>query len=124
MHTVNPLALAAQLDEFWSPRVIGEVDDHFIKVAKVRGTLVWHSHPLEDEMFMVLRGRLRIEMIDSAVELSAGDVFVVPKGVEHNPVADEECLLMLFERKSTAHTGDTQTALTRSLAEQLRPLQD
>ncbi len=122
MHTVNPLALAAQLTELWSPRVIGEVDEHYIKVAKVHGTLVWHQHPQEDEMFMVLRGHLRIEMRETSVELSAGDVFVVPKGVEHNPVADEECLLMLFERKTTAHTGDQHTAMTRSQAEQLRPL--
>jgi mannose-6-phosphate isomerase-like protein (cupin superfamily) len=117
---VSPRHLAASLTEFWSPRVIAEVDDAYIKVAKVKGSLVWHSHDVEDELFLVLKGRLRIEMEDSAVELGEGELFVVPKGVRHNPVAEEECLLLLVERKSTLHTGDTVTGKTRSVEEQLR----
>ena len=118
---VSPARVAGALTELWSPRVIGELDDAYIKVAKVQGTLAWHSHDNEDEMFLVLEGRLRIEMEGSTVELGEGDMYVVPKGVRHNPVADEECLIMLVERKSTLHTGEVTTSKTRSLEEQLRP---
>jgi mannose-6-phosphate isomerase-like protein (cupin superfamily) len=113
---------AAALSELWSPRVVGEVDDAYIKVAKVQGSLAWHAHDDEDEMFLVLSGRLRIEMEDGAVELQEGEMFVVPKGMRHNPVAEQECCILLIERKSTRHTGDVVTGKTRSVAEQLRPL--
>ena len=119
---VSPKQAAASLAEHWSPRVIGEVDDSYVKVAKVQGTFGWHSHEHEDELFLILKGHLRIEMEDGAVDLDEGDLYVVPKGVRHNPVAEEECHLMLFERKSTLHTGDAVTEKTRSLEEQLRPL--
>ncbi len=119
---VSPLDVASRLDELWSPRVIAEVDDSFVKVAKVHGTLTWHSHDDEDELFYILKGVLRIEMEDRTVELRAGEAFVVPKGVRHNPVAEEECLLMLIERKSTLHTGSEVTDRTRSVEEQLRPV--
>jgi len=102
--------------------VIAEVDDAYVKVAKVHGSLAWHSHDDEDEFFYVLAGKLRIEMEDRAVELDAGDAFVVPKGVRHNPVAERECLVMLIERKTTQHTGTTVTAKTRTIADQLRPV--
>jgi mannose-6-phosphate isomerase-like protein (cupin superfamily) len=117
---VSPKLIAASLPELWSPRVIAEVDDAYIKVAKVDGTLAWHCHENEDELFLVLKGHLRIEMEGRTVELGEGEMFVVPKGVRHNPVAEQECHLMLIERKSTLHTGDVVTAKTRSLAEQLR----
>jgi mannose-6-phosphate isomerase-like protein (cupin superfamily) len=116
---ISPGQAAAALTEFWSPRVIGELDDSYIKVAKVKGTLAWHSHENEDELFLVLKGKLRIEMEGGAVELGEGEMFVVPRGIRHNPVAEEECHLMLIERKSTLHTGDVVTEKTRSLAEQL-----
>lgn len=119
---VSPGLLAAALDELWSPRIIAEVDDACVKVAKVQGTLAWHSHDDEDELFFVLKGRLRIEMDDRTVELAEGQMFVVPRGVRHNPVAEQECHVMLVERRSTRHTGNERTALTRSLADQLRPL--
>ncbi|MDQ0016828.1 mannose-6-phosphate isomerase-like protein (cupin superfamily) [Variovorax boronicumulans] len=118
----TPKQVAASLTEFWSPRVVAEVDDAYIKVAKVQGSLAWHSHDEEDELFLVLKGHLRIEMEAGAVELGEGEMFVVPKGVRHNPVADEECHLMLIERKTTLHTGSTVTEKTRSLADQLRPV--
>ena len=119
---VSPKQIAASLTELWSPRVIGEVDDAYIKVAKVRGSLAWHSHENEDELFLILKGRLRIELEGNAVELGEGEMYIVPKGVRHNPVAEEECQLMLIERKSTLHTGTVTTEKTRSLAEQLRPV--
>jgi mannose-6-phosphate isomerase-like protein (cupin superfamily) len=118
----SPRQVAASLAEYWSPRVIAEVDDAYIKVARVLGTFTWHAHEQEDELFLVLAGRLRIEMEAGNVELSEGDMFVVPKGVRHNPVADEECHLLLVERKSTLHTGDVVTEQTRSIEDQLRPL--
>jgi mannose-6-phosphate isomerase-like protein (cupin superfamily) len=102
--------------------VVAVVDDAYVKVAKVHGSLAWHSHENEDELFLVLKGHLRIEMESGSVELGEGDMFVVPKGVRHNPVAENECHLMLIERKSTLHTGDVVTENTRSLAEQLRPV--
>ena len=116
---VSPKAAAAALAEYWSPRVIGELDDSYLKVAKVLGTFGWHSHGDEDELFMVLEGRLRIEMELNTVELAAGELFVVPKGVRHNPVAEAECLILLIERKSTLHTGNQPTDRTRSIAQQL-----
>lgn len=119
---VSPRQVATSLTEFWSPRVIGEVDDAYIKVAKVHGSLAWHSHDNEDELFLVLKGRLRIELEDSVVELGEGEMYVVPKGIRHNPVAENECQIMLIERKSTLHTGTESTERTRSLADQLRPL--
>ncbi|MGB7196351.1 MAG: cupin domain-containing protein [Collimonas pratensis] len=118
----SPKQIAAALTEHWSPRVVAEVDDSYIKVAKVKGSLAWHSHDNEDELFLILKGHLRIEMEQGSVELSEGEMFVVPKGVRHNPVAEEECHLMLIERKSTLHTGDVVSEKTRSLAEQLRPV--
>ncbi|MDB5857059.1 MAG: Cupin 2 conserved barrel domain protein [Ramlibacter sp.] len=119
---VCPQEVAAGLTELWSPRVVGEVDDAYVKVAKVHGSLAWHSHANEDEMFLVLKGSLRIELEGGAVELREGQMFVVPKGVRHNPVAENECHLLLIERKSTLHTGDVTTEKTRTVADQLRPV--
>ena len=119
---VSPQMVAAQLTEHWSPRVIAEFDDSFVKVAKVKGTLAWHSHDNEDELFYILKGSLTIEMEGRQVVLHEGDSFVVPKGVRHNPVAEQECHLMLIEKKSTLHTGTEVTGKTRSIAEQLRPV--
>lgn len=121
-NVVSPGEIAAALTEHWSPRVIAELDDSYVKVAKVQGTLAWHSHDDEDELFYILKGSLRIEMEDRTVVLRQGEAFVVPKGVRHNPVAEHECYVMLIERKTTLHTGAEVTDRTRSLADQLRPL--
>jgi mannose-6-phosphate isomerase-like protein (cupin superfamily) len=118
----SPRKIAAALTDLWSPRVVAEVDDAYVKVAKVCGTFGWHTHADEDELFYILKGHLRIEMETGAVDLDEGDVYVVPKGTRHNPVADDECHVMLIERKSTLHTGDLVTERTRSIAEQLREL--
>lgn len=122
MNVRSPAQLAASLDELWSPRVIAEVDDAYIKVARVHGTFGWHAHAEEDELFLVLKGELRIEMESGSVMLGEGELYVVPKGVRHNPVAEEECHVLLVERKSTLHSGDTVTDRTRSIAEQLRSI--
>jgi mannose-6-phosphate isomerase-like protein (cupin superfamily) len=118
-NAVSPKSIADALTELWSPRVVAEVDDSYVKVAKVHGQLAWHSHEHEDELFFILKGRLRIEMDSGAVELAEGEAFVVPKGVRHNPVAEEECHVMLIERKSTLHTGNEVTPKTRTIEEQL-----
>ena len=119
---VSPERIATALTELWSPRVIAELDDSFVKVAKVQGSLAWHSHDNEDELFFILKGSLRIEMEERTVVLRQGEAFVVPKGVRHNPVAENECHIMLIERKTTLHTGTEVSDKTRSLADQLRPL--
>jgi mannose-6-phosphate isomerase-like protein (cupin superfamily) len=118
----NPSAIAARLDELWSPRVIAEVDEVYVKVARLEGTLGWHAHEGEDELFLVLRGTLRLEMEAGPVTLRQGELYVVPKGVRHNPVAESECHVLLVERKATLHTGDQVNERTRSIADQLRPL--
>ncbi|WP_223786894.1 cupin domain-containing protein [Marinicella meishanensis] len=118
---VNLLATAAKITEHWSPRVVGEVDDSYVKIAKVKGEFTWHDHQ-EDEFFMVLEGQLTIHMEDHTVTINAGEFYVVPKGVMHNPVAQEECTVLLFEKKSTLHTGQVQADLTKSISDQLQPL--
>lgn len=120
---LSPLQEAGKLDEFWSPRVIAELDDNYVKVARLKGTLAWHSHDEEDEMFYILKGQLRMEYEHEAVELVEGDLHVVPRGVPHNPVAQNECLVLLIERKSTLHTGRVATEKTRNITEQLRGYQ-
>lgn len=116
----SPLEAARALTEYWSPKVIAELDEHYVKVAKLKGKLCWHAHEDEDELFYVLSGRLHIELRDRTVELAPGELFAVPKGVEHNPIADEECLVMLVERKSTRHTGEQVIEATRSIEAQLK----
>jgi len=110
------------LRELWSPRVVCQVNNQYIKVAKVHGEFPWHSHVDEDEMFLVLRGVLcigRAEADGGPVSLSTGEFFVVPKGVRHNTSATEETWIALIETVTTLHTGSEQTAMTRSIAEQL-----
>jgi mannose-6-phosphate isomerase-like protein (cupin superfamily) len=119
---VSPSAIASSLNELWSPRVVAELDDSYVKVAKVKGDLAWHSHEHEDELFYVLKGSLQIEMEKSTVVINAGEAYVVPKGVLHNPIAEEECHIMLIEKKSTLHTGTYAVEKTRGLEEQLRPI--
>jgi len=121
----QPISLeheASQLEELWSPRILGQVNDQFIKVARVQGEFPWHAHPHEDEMFLVLRGELRIgrsEADGGTVTVRPGEFFIVPRGMRHNTAATEETWIALIETVTTQHTGDEQTPLTRSIAEQL-----
>lgn len=117
-----PIDIEAQFDrltEYWSPKVIGRVNDQYIKVAKVKGEFTWHSHDAEDELFLIVRGQLRIALEDGEVTLSPGQLVVMPRGVRHKPIADEECWIVLIETVTTKHTGDVETPFTRSIAEQL-----
>lgn len=121
----TPISLeraCAALGDLWSPRVLGCVNDQYIKVAKIQGEFPWHSHEHEDEMFLVLRGCLRIGRSDAdggAVTVLPGEFFVVPRGLRHNTSAEEETLIALIETVTTQHTGSEQTEMTRSIAEQL-----
>ena len=119
MKPVNLAEAAGGLGDLWSPRVVARVGDHYVKVARVQGELVWHAHEGQDELFLVLEGALRIEMEGGDVHLGPGDAFVVPAGVRHNPVAEEECLLALVEPVDTLHTGDVVSDRTRTIEEQL-----
>lgn len=123
MLNIAPSDLAAELrqvETHWTPRVIGRVNDQYVKVAKLLGELVWHAHENEDEMFLVVSGRLRIQLPDEhEVVLSPGQFYVVPRGVQHNPVADEEVEIVLIETVTTAHTGDVTVAGTVPIDRQL-----
>ena len=117
-----PVDIESRFDEvtaYWSPKIIGQVNDQYVKIAKLHGEFVWHAHQDEDELFLVIRGRLQIQLEDGEVLLGPGQFVVVPRSVRHNPVAAEECWIMLIETKSTRHTGDAVTARTRSIEEQL-----
>ena len=117
---IDLMAAFDTVTDHWSPKVIAQVNDQYVKVAKVLGELVWHSHEGEDELFYVVRGNLRIEYEgDRVVDLKEGSMHVVPRGVSHNPVAREECWIVLIETVTTKHTGDVQSPLTKSLAQQL-----
>lgn len=104
---VDVAAELAAVDAYWTPRVVGRVNEQYVKVAKLFGELVWHAHDAEDELFLVVSGTLRIQLPDDVeVVLHPGQFHVVPRGVRHNPVADEEVHVVLVETVTTAHTGD------------------
>ena len=121
MESIQPQALAAALADYFSPRVIGEVNDVFVKVARIKGDEIpWHSHAGEDELFYVLAGSLLFEVEgEEAFTMEPGDLFIVKRGVNHRVSSTEECSILLVENKSTAHLGDTESEITRSLEEQL-----
>jgi len=96
----------AQFSEHWAPRTVAQLNDYDIMVVKVQGEFVWHDHPETDEVFMVLKGRLEIQFRDARVIVREGEMFVVPKGVEHKPAAEEECHILLVEPAGTINTGD------------------
>ena len=100
----------AQISEHWFPHVVGEVNDCAVKLAKLNGEFTWHSHEFEDELFFVVKGHLTIELRDGSVSLDPGQMVVIPRGVEHKPVANEEVWIMLFEPKSTLNTGDADAS--------------
>jgi len=119
--SVDLMAAAEALEEYWSPKVVAQVNDQYVKVAKLRGHLAWHRHEREDELFYVLRGNLTIEYeAGHSVSLKAGSIHVVPKGVLHNPIAKNDCWIALIETTTTKHTGDVDTPLTKTIEEQLR----
>ena len=109
---VNLAAKFARFSDYWSPKIVGEVDEFDVKLVKLNGEFVWHHHETEDELFLVVKGRLTIKLRDRDVALGEGELFVVPKGVEHMPVAPEECHVLLLERRGTLNTGNLRNART------------
>ena len=103
-----------QIKEHWSPNIIGELNGQHVKLAKLKGEFVWHHHENEDELFMVIDGHLKIEFRDKTVELAPGEIYIIPKGVEHKPVAREEVSVLLFEPAATLNTGNVQNHFTKS----------
>lgn len=101
-----------KISKHWSPGIIAELNDYQFKLAKIRGEFVWHDHPDTDEAFLVLTGEMKIEFRDGSVQLKQGELFVVPRGVEHKPVAEQECSVMLIEPRGVVNTGDAGGDMT------------
>lgn len=101
-----------QFDDYWHPRIIGELNRQYIKIAKIKGDFIWHSHKKEDELFYVIKGELIMEFRDKTLVLQPGEMIIVPKGVEHRPKANVETHIVLFEPKSTLNTGEIENELT------------
>lgn len=121
LHGIDVAAELLQVQAHWTPRVVGRVNDQYIKVARLLGELVWHAHEAEDEMFLVVSGRLRIQLPgEQEVVLTPGQFHVVPRGVRHNPIAEEEVEIVLIETVTTAHTGDVVVERTVAIEEQMR----
>lgn len=113
MHRINLTEKLALFSSHWDPKIIAELNGQHVKLAKIQGEFVWHHHEHEDELFLVVRGAFRMEFRDRAVDLREGDLLVVPRGVEHRPVADQECSILLFEPAGTVNTGNAGGELTR-----------
>ncbi len=115
MAAVEKVNLAQKLrlfDEYWSPKIVGDLNDSHVKLVKVKGEFVWHHHDHEDELFLILKGKLVIRLQDGDIELNEGEFVIIPHGVEHQPVADEEVHLLLLEPKTTLNTGNVQDERT------------
>ncbi len=112
MEKVNIDEKLALFSDHWNPRVVGELNGQHVKVVKFQGEFVWHHHAAEDEMFLVVRGSFRMEFRDRSVTLKEGEFLIVPRGVEHRPVAEQEVEVMLFEPAQIKHTGDVESELT------------
>ena len=111
--TINLSEKLATFSEHWSPRIIGEVNDFHVKLAKLKGEFIWHHHASEDELFLVVKGTLRIRFRDFEAVARAGEMIIVPRGVEHCPVADEEVHVLLLEPAMTLNTGNVRSERTR-----------
>lgn len=110
---VNLAEKLAKFSDHWHPRIVGELNGQHVKLAKIQGAFDWHHHENEDELFLVVNGRMDLELSDQTIHLEEGEFFIVPRGVEHRPVADEECHILLFEPAGTRNTGTRTTEKTR-----------
>jgi quercetin dioxygenase-like cupin family protein len=116
---VNVEEKFGRFEEHWKPKIIGELNDSYVKAVKVQGEFVWHDHPSEDELFYVVKGRLVIRLRDAEVALGPGEFVIIPHGIEHLPVAQEEAHILLLESKSTVNTGTLSNARTVTHPERL-----
>ena len=112
MDKVNLIQKFGLIQEYWHPRIVGEVNESYVKLVKFIGDFVWHKHDNEDELFLVVKGNLLIKLRDKDIRLSEGELVIIPKGVEHMPVAEEEVQVILLEPKTTINTGDVQNERT------------
>lgn len=112
MKKINLAQKFSLFSEHWTPKIISELNGQYVKLAKVQGEMVWHQHADEDELFLVIKGALTLRLRDRDVRIEEGEIFVVPHGTEHLPIAEEETWLLLFEPKETAHTGDVRSEMT------------
>ena len=119
MHKVNLEEKLSLFSDYWNPRIVGELNGQQVKLVKLQGEFVWHKHDNEDELFYVVKGVLKMEFRDRTVEINEGEFLIVPRGVEHKPVADNEVAVMLFEPASTLNTGNTRGELTRETLENI-----
>jgi mannose-6-phosphate isomerase-like protein (cupin superfamily) len=119
MEVVNLKDKLSKVKEHWSPKIVGELNDSYVKVVKFTGEFVWHHHDNEDELFLVIKGKLRMKFRDREVAVAPGEFIIVPKGVEHLPVADEEVEVVLLEPKTTLNTGNVRNERTRVELEHL-----
>jgi mannose-6-phosphate isomerase-like protein (cupin superfamily) len=113
MDVINLKEKLKLFSDHWSPKIIGQLNGQYVKLAKIKGEFVWHNHAHEDELFFVIKGELTIEFKDGARHLSPGDMIIIPAGVDHRPIAEEEVEIMLFEPISTKHTGAVIHDLTQ-----------
>lgn len=119
MEKVNIAQKLSLFADYWNPRIVGELNGQHVKLVKLKGEFVWHKHDDEDELFLVLDGHLKIEFRDKTIEIEPNEFVIVPRGVEHRPVADEEVSVLLFEPASTLNTGDTEGELTRETLQKI-----
>jgi mannose-6-phosphate isomerase-like protein (cupin superfamily) len=112
MKKVNLAQKFGLFDEHWTPKIVGELNGQYVKLAKLKGEFVWHEHEAEDELFLVVKGRLTIKLRERDIILEEGEFLVVPRGIEHCPVAEEEVQVLMFEPVSTSHTGNVRTVKT------------
>lgn len=119
MKPVNLSFVFSQIPDLWNPRIVGELNGQHVKLARVQGEFVWHHHDAEDELFLVLRGRLDMHLRERVVTIREGEFFIVPRGVEHKPVAEEETHILLFEPAGTLNTGNVRNERTRDELERL-----
>ena len=112
MEKVNLAQKFSLFQDYWSPKIAGELNDAYVKLVKLKGEFVWHHHEAEDELFLVVEGRLLIKLRDREIRLEEGEFVIIPKGVEHLPVAEEEVHVLLFEPKTTLNTGNVQNERT------------
>jgi len=119
MNKINLANKFSMFTDYWNPRVVGELNGQHVKLAKLKGEFIWHKHDEEDELFLVIKGTLKMEFRDKVVALNEGEFLIVPKGVEHKPVADEEVSVLLFEPASTLNTGNVQNDRTKNVLETL-----
>lgn len=119
METINIAEKLSLFRDHWNPRIIGELNGQYIKAAKLKGEFIWHHHDHEDELFLVVKGVLKMEFRDKTIVINPGEFIIVPRGVEHKPVADEEVELLLFEPASTINTGNIENERTKKNLEKI-----